>query len=277
MEHYTLRNGYSLPTMCIGLNRMDAQTMLSVVRGAMDSGIKFFDTARDYGNEPVVGKVLQKVISERGLCREDIFITTKIGNGQQTTGNLWAEIDKSLRNLRTDYVDVWLLHWPVPQYYIDSYSQMLKIMESGKVRSIGMANVQIRHLHQLQSVTGTLPHIVQIEHHPFRTEVDFLAFCRTNFIQVAAYSPLCFMIPKLKNNPCLQEIASRYGKTIGQVVLRWHLQHNVIPVFRSTNPLRFKENTDILDFTLSEEDMNKIFLLNENFKFIPESLHCPGY
>lgn len=134
---------------------------------------------------------------------------------------------------------------------------MLKIMESCKIRSIGIANVQIRHLHQLQSVTRTLPHIVQIEHHPFHMEVDFLAFCRTIFIQVAAYSPLCFMIPKLKNNTCLQEIASHYGKTISQVVLRWHLQHNVIPVFRSTNLFRFKENTDIFDFTLSEEDMDK--------------------
>ncbi|MGN0865518.1 MAG: aldo/keto reductase [Akkermansia sp.] len=126
-------------------NWMDYRTMKRVVSAGLRIGYRAFDTARDYANEPVVGQVLRECLQEQGLCREDIFITTKIGNSQQQEGNIEKEIDISLRNLQTDYVDCWLMHWPYPVYYIDTYHKMEKVYRSGKARAIEMANFHLRH------------------------------------------------------------------------------------------------------------------------------------
>ena len=187
------------------------------------------------------------------------------------------EIIKSLKNLQTEYLDIWLLHWPVPDYYIDNFREMKRIMEDGLVKAIGLANPRVRHLKKLYEETGITPQVIQIEHHPFRLSKDILDYCEEHHIQVEAYSPLCFMIEKLRENPVLKGIALKYRKSLGQVVLRWHYQHNIIPVFRSEKPTRFKENAAIFDFDLSHEDMERIYNLDEDYKFIPESLHCLGY
>lgn len=277
MQTHKLNNGYNLPVMCVGTNRMDLSKLVPILNGALDAGISFFDSARDYGNEPQVGEALQTVLSERGFKREDVCITTKVGNGQQTSNDMYHEIELSLRNLRTEYVDLWMLHWPLPGYYIENMRQMVEIMKSGKVKAIGLANPRVRHLKKLYDETGITPQVIQIEHHPFRLSKDILTYCEDHKIQVEAYSPLCFMIGKLRENPVLIEIAKKYGKSLGQIVLRWHYQHHIIPVFRSEKPTRFKENVGIFDFELSQDDMNMIFALDEDYKFIPESLHCLGY
>lgn len=277
MEKVILKNGWKLPVICVGTNRMDAVKMQSVMRGALEAGIRFFDSARDYGNEPVVGEVLSQLMSHLNIGRSEVFITTKVGNTQQLKGNMAHEIEVSLKNLHTDYVDAWFLHWPYPNLYEENLLQMYKLREQGKARAIGLANPRVRHLQRLVDLGIPLPDVIQIEHHPFRLSQDILDFCILHHIQVEAYSPLCFMIEKIRENEVLENIAVRHNKSLGQIVLRWHYQHHVIPVFRSEKPNRFMENVDIFDFELSGEEMQMINSLDEEYKFIPESLHCPGY
>ena len=278
MEKFTLNNGVQLPVLSIGTNRMNEKKLEIILGAAIEAGITFFDTARDYGNEKAVGEAIKNVCKNKSIKRKNIFITTKVGNSQQLRKNMFSEIEESLRNLQTDYIDLWMLHWPYPDFYIDNYHQMEKILESGKVKAIGIANCQERHLRKLlDSSIKYIPMVIQIEHHPLKISHELLQYCKKQGIVVEAYSPFCFMIDKIRKNDVLLLLAEKYHKTLGQIVLRWHYQHQILPVFRSENPNRFKENTNIFDFSISDEDMEKINSLDEDFKFIPESLHCPGY
>lgn len=256
---------------------MDRQLLNVVVPAAINAGFRFFDSAQAYGNEGIVGAAIKAAIAAYGLSRDEIFITTKVDNSRQLGRDMRRELDNSLRQLQMDYVDLWLQHWPCPGYFIDNFRQMADLLASGRVKSIGIANPRIRHLQELYDTTGLLPHVIQIELHPFRQVPELLSFCKMHGIQVAAYSPLCFMVDRLKRNPLLVELGSKYGKSVGQIVLRWHLQRGVLPVFRSEKATRFAENANIFDFVLGADDMNRIATLDEDYKFIPESLHCPGY
>jgi diketogulonate reductase-like aldo/keto reductase len=277
MERRHLNNGYSIPVIATGTNRMNYDQLYQIIKGALSAGLSHFDSARDYGNEKQVGQALYDVMQESSIARSDLFVTTKVGNSQQVAKNMRREIEQSLLNLQTDYIDIWLLHWPQPDCFIENIKQMNQIMQEGLVKAIGIANPRVRHLELLKKETGIVPQVIQIEHHPFRLSRDILEYCNENQICVQAYSPLCFMIDKLKENVVLKQIAAKYGKSLGQIVLRWHYQHGIVPVFRTTNPKRFKENVDIFDFEINKEDMNAIFSLDEDFKFIPESLHCFAY
>lgn len=278
MKYMTLSNGIEMPTIIMSTNHMDYNKMKEVVMAGLKIGYRAFDTARDYFNEPIVGQVLKECLTVLGLKREDIFITTKIGNSQQEEGNIGEQIEISLHNLQTDYIDCWMMHWPYPDKYIETYHKMEKVYRSGKVRSIGMANFRIRHFKKLwEAGIDITPHCVQFEHHPLRTADDIFEFCTANNIAVQAYSPLCRIIPAIKNSPVLNAIAKRTGRTIGQVILRWHYQHQSVPCFLSTNPIRLKENFNIEDFELTQEDMMQIHALDEDYKYHLESASCPGY
>lgn len=267
-----------IPSLIMSTNHMDYEKMKEVVTAGLRIGYRAFDTARDYQNEPVVGQVLKECLAETGISREEIFITTKIGNSQQAEGNIEEQIDISLRNLQTDYVDCWMMHWPYPDYYPQTYRLMEKVYRSGKARAIGMANFRLRHFkHLWQSGIDITPHYVQFEHHPLRTADDILAFCREHHITVQAYSPLCRMISPVKDSPILKSIAERTGKSVAQVILRWHLQHGSIPCFLSTNAKRLEENFNIWDFELTSEDMTLIHSLDQDYKYHLESASCPGY
>lgn len=267
-----------IPSLIMSTNHMDYEKMKEVVTAGLRIGYRAFDTARDYQNEPVVGQVLKECLAETGISREEIFITTKIGNSQQAEGNIEEQIDISLRNLQTDYVDCWMMHWPYPNYYPQTYRLMEKVYRSGKARAIGMANFRLRHFkHLWQSSIDITPHYVQFEHHPLRTADDILAFCREHHIAVQAYSPLCRMISPVKDSPILKSIAERTGKSVAQVILRWHLQHGSIPCFLSTNAKRLEENFNIWDFELTSEDMTLIHSLDQDYKYHLESASCPGY
>lgn len=273
-----LNNGVEMPPIIVSTNWMDYPTMKKVVSSALKIGYRAFDTARDYGNEHIVGRVLQECIHELGINREELFITTKIGNSQQISGNIEEQIDISLRNLRTEYVDCWLMHWPYPDYYIKTYHKMEKVYNQGKTRAIGMSNYLLRHYNKLWDAGFDIkPHCVQFEHHPLRTAVDILDFCTANEIAVQAYSPLCRMIDQLRFSPVLLQIATRVGKTVGQVILRWHYQHKSAPCFKSLNPIRLEENFNIWDFELTEDDMSLINSMNQNYKYHLESASCPGF
>ena len=273
-----LSNGVEMPSIIMATNWMDYPQLKEVVKAGMKIGYRAFDTARDYGNEPIVGRVIKECLEELGIKRDEIFITTKIGNGQQKMGNIEDQIDISLRNLQTDYVDCWLMHWPYPDYFVDTYHKMEKVYKTGKVKAIGMANYHVRHFEQLwKEGFDIAPHCVQFEHHPMRSANDIFEFCRSHNIAVQAYSPLCRMIDAIKKSSILNEIANKKGKTIGQVILRWHYQHRSVPCFKSLKPKRLAENFDIWDFELTQEEMAAINSMDCDYKYHLESASCPGF
>lgn len=278
METIRLSNGTGMPCMVMSTNYMNYQLMKKVVTAGFQCGFRAIDTARDYGNEDIVGRVISECMRELGIPREEIFITTKIGNSQQALGNIGAQIDISLRNLRTDYVDLWLMHWPYPDYYIDTYREMEKVYYTGKVHAIGMANYRLRHFERLFNAgIEVTPHCTQYECHPIRTADGILSFCQMKNIAVQAYSPICRMIPEIQNSRCLKSIADKYHKTIAQIVLRWHIQRGTVPVFKTSRPERLKENIDIFDFELTEDEIYNISSLDQDYKYHLESASCPGY
>lgn len=278
MQNIKFHNGIEMPPIIMSTNWMDYPTMKKVVLAGLKIGYRAFDTARDYGNEHIVGRVLKECLKELGIKREEIFITTKIGNSQQKLGNIPEQIEISLNNLQTDYVDCWLMHWPYPDYYIDTYHKMEEVYKTGKVHAIGMANYHVRHFEKLFAAGIEItPHCVQFEHHPMRIADDIIAFCREHQIAVQAYSPLCRMIEPIKNSPILKAIAERTGKTIGQVILRWHYQHESVPCFKSLKPKRLEENFNIWDFELTQEDMAAIHSMDCDYKYHLESASCPGF
>ena len=278
MNTIQLSNGVNMPCMVMSTNWMGYPMMKNVVSAGLKLGFRAFDTARDYGNEHVVGRVMQECLKEQGLKREEIFITTKIGNGQQVLGNIDEQIEISLKNLHTDYVDLWLMHWPYPDYFVDTYHKMEKVYKSGKVKAIGMANYRLRHFKTLEEAGFEItPHCVQYECHPMRTADDILNYCRRNNIGVQAYSPLCRMIPEIMSSDILRNLAYKYQKTIGQIILRWHIQRGTVPVFKSTKPERLAENIDVFDFRLTDDEVLQISSLDCDYKYHIESASCPGY
>lgn len=278
MKKIVFNNGVEMPLIIQTTNWMDYQTMKRLVKAGLKIGYRAFDTARDYGNEDIVGKVLKECLKELGLQREDIFITTKIGNGQQAEGNIDEQINISLKNLQTDYVDLWMMHWPFPNHYVKTWHKMEKVYQSGKVRSIGMANYQIRHFeHLFHDGVDINPHCVQMELHPLHTAKETVKYLKDRDIAIQAYSPLCRMIPKIRDNQSLKDLAAMKGQTVGQIVLRWHIQNQTAPVFKSLKTSRLEENYGCFGFSLTNEEMNLISSLNEDFKYHLESASCPGY
>lgn len=286
MQKKILRNNYALPPIMMGTAICDLKGKTKVLQKKVADTIRFvandnrvgFDTARDYANESLLGDIFHSLISNNIVSRDNIFITTKVGNGQQYSKNMFQELELSLRALRVDYIDLWLLHWPLPEYYIENWKQLCEIYKSGKVKAIGIANCRERHILELEKAgVDILPHVIQIEYHPFRTVPTMIEMCKQRNIQIEAYSANCLMLPFVRNNSTLKSLADKYNKTITQIIMRWHVQQDVIPIFRSMNPLHITENLNVFDFELEEEDMQKIFNLNIDYKFHPESLNCPGY
>lgn len=275
-----LSNGILMPCMSIGTNWMDYDELYPVVRAGIEAGFRSIDTARDYGNENVVGLVIKDVLRDLGMKREEIFITTKIGNSQQIRGNIEEQLEISLKNLRTDYIDLWLMHWPYPDYYIETWKKMELIYNNGNgpVKSIGVANFQERHFKKLfaESVK-IIPMVNQMEYHPLRTACSLKDFMREHLIVLEAYAPLCRLVSPLKDASIFKRLQAKYNKSVGQIILRWHIQQESIPVFKSYKPSRFKENIDIFNFELADNEMEEINALNIDYKYHLESASCPGY
>lgn len=281
MNSITLANGVRMPFMAIGTNWMNYEELYPIVKAGLLAGFRAIDTARDYGNEPVVGAVIKDVLKDLDMKRSDIFLTTKIGNGQQRLGNISEQLEMSLKNLKTEYIDLWLMHWPYPDYYIQTWREMTKLYtKTDKVRAIGVANYQIRHFEKLISsnVSSIVPMVNQMEYHPLRTVSDLKEYMRNHNIKLQAYAPLCRCVPELKESPIINGLSRKYNKSLGQIILRWHIQQNdIMPIFKSYKPTRFKENMDIFDFELTQEEMDDIFSLNIDYKYHLESASCPGY
>jgi len=253
-----LNNGIKMPWLGFGTWQIkDGQEVENSVRSALEIGYRSIDTAAVYGNERGVGKAIR----ESGIPREDIFLTTKVWNDVQRERRTLAAFEESLERLETDYVDLYLIHWPVEGYSQGTWQVMEEIYQSGRAKSIGVSNFLVHHLEDLLAECHIVPSVNQVEFHPFLVQPELLKFCQSHKIQVEAWSPL--MSGQIFTVQAVQSLAEKYQRTPAQIALRWDLQHEVVTIPKSTHPHRIAENSQIFDFELSQEDMNLLDALDE--------------
>ncbi|KDE50166.1 aldo/keto reductase [Geobacillus sp. CAMR5420] len=261
----TLHNGVKMPWVGLGVYKVkEGEEVRSAVRTALEIGYRHVDTAAFYENEEGVGRAIR----ESGIPREQVFVTTKVWNTDQGYETTLKAFDKSLKKLGFDYVDLYLVHWPVKGKYKETYKALEKLYKDGYVRAIGVSNFHIHHLQDVLAECEIKPMVNQVEYHPRLTQKELLTFCRENGIQLEAWSPL--MRGEILSEPTIVDIGRKYGKTPAQVVLRWDLQHGVVTIPKSVTPARIKENADIFDFSLTDEEMKQIDALNLNKRVGPD-------
>jgi diketogulonate reductase-like aldo/keto reductase len=258
----TLNDGVQMPWLGLGVwKSKDGVEVTHAVRTAIDAGYRSIDTAAIYGNEEGVGRA----IKECSVPRSELFITTKLWNKGHTYKSTLVACEESLRKLGLDYLDLYLIHWPVGTEYQEQWRAFAQLQKEGKVRSVGVSNFQIHHLKDLISSSSVIPAVNQVELHPLLTQQPLLDFCGEHGIQPVAWSPL--MQGHFRELPQLDELAKHYGKSVPQVILRWNLQKGIITIPKSVKKQRMVENADIFDFWLSKEHMLQIDALNENRRF----------
>jgi diketogulonate reductase-like aldo/keto reductase len=260
-----LNNGVTMPWLGFGVFRInDGMDVERAVSYALEIGYRSIDTATVYRNERGVGNAIR----ESSIPREEIFLTTKVWNDDQRGMRTLAAFEESLKRLETDYVDLYLVHWPVKGFYKKTWEEMEKIYQSGRARAIGVSNFQVHHLEDILQDSQTIPSVNQVEFHPLLIQADLLKFCQSHKIQVEAWSPL--MEGQIINEPVVQKLAKKYHKTPAQIVLRWDLQHEVVTIPKSTHFNRIVENAQIFDFNLSLSDMNMLDGLDEGKRVGPD-------
>ncbi|TCT18014.1 diketogulonate reductase-like aldo/keto reductase [Melghiribacillus thermohalophilus] len=260
----TLHNGVKMPWVGLGVYKMkNDQEVVNAVKSALEIGYRSIDTAQFYDNEEGVGQA----IKESGIPREEIFVTTKIWNTHQGYDLTLKTFEKSLEKLGMDYVDLYLVHWPVPGKYKETWKALEHLYEQKKVRAIGVSNFLIHHLEDLFQEAEIKPMVNQVEFHPQLFQKDLLNFCNEHQILLEAWSPLAR--GKYFGDPVLQELSQKYGKTPAQIMLRWDVQHGVVTIPKSTHVQRQKENADIFDFELTEEEMKALDGLNQDKRVGP--------
>ncbi|XAH89955.1 aldo/keto reductase [Bacillus paramycoides] len=265
----TLHNGVEMPWFGLGVFKVeDGPELVEAVKSAIKAGYRSIDTAAIYGNEKAVGEGIRAGIKEAGISREDLFITSKVWNSDQGYETTLAAYEESLKKLELDYLDLYLVHWPVEGKYKDTWRALETLYKEKRVRAIGVSNFQIHHLQDVLADAEMKPMINQVEYHPRLTQKELQAFCKEQGIQMEAWSPL--MQGQLLDNETLQEIAHKYGKTTAQIILRWDLQNEVVTIPKSTKEHRIIANADIFNFELTKEDMEKIDALNENHRVGPD-------
>ncbi|MBD3106973.1 aldo/keto reductase [Bacillus sp. AGMB 02131] len=269
-DTFTLHNGVKMPGFGLGVYKTaDGEEVINAIKYAVKAGYRAIDTAALYFNEDGVGEGIKQC----GLPREEIFVTTKVWNSDQGYDATLAAFEKSRKKLDVDYVDLYLIHWPVKEKYKETWRAMEELYRSGKVRAIGVSNFHQHHLEDLMTTAKIKPMVNQIELHPMLSQVGLRDYCHSQNIAVTAWSPLAK--GRLMEDPVLVEIAKRHNKTVAQVILRWHVQNGVIVIPKSTHEHRIVENADIFDFTLDEADMKAINALNINERLgqNPDNFH----
>ena len=258
LQSTTLNTGAGMPWLGLGVHKMgDDATTTTAVRTAIELGYRSIDTASLYGNERGVGEGVRS----SGVDRKDLFVTTKLWNTDMRADRQREAFAESLERLGLEYVDLYLLHWPIAGKEVASWQVLTELLESGRVKAIGVSNFMVPHLDRLRAESGIVPAVNQIEYHPYLQSRELLAVCRERGIQVEAWSPL-MAGGRLLHEPVLTEIAARHGKTVAQVVLRWDLQSGVVTIPKSKRPERMRENAAVFDFELSPAEMRAIAALD---------------
>jgi len=263
-----LNNGQKIPQFGFGVFLVKPDETTAAVMHALQAGYRHIDTAEMYGNEAEVGAA----ISRSGLGRKEIFVTTKLNNGEHRPDDARAALEQSLEALGSDYVDLFLIHWPLPTRYdgdfVSTWRTLEEFYRDGRARSIGVSNFQPHHLRRLHEECEIRPAVNQIEVNPYLTQDEVRRFCADHEIAVEAWSPLAR--GNALSDPTIDDIARRVGKTPAQVILRWHIERGDIVFPKSVTPARIKENIDIFDFELTGEDVEAISALNRNERTGPD-------
>jgi diketogulonate reductase-like aldo/keto reductase len=255
-----MNDGRGIPTLGLGVWQAAGSTCYDAVRAALELGYRHIDTARVYGNEREVGRALR----DSGVAREDVFVTTKLWNADQGFDSALAACRKSLADLGMEWVDLYLVHFPVSKRRQESWRALEQLRSEGLARSIGVSNYTTRHLSELLSTCRTPPALNQVEMHPFLAQRELRAFCGLHSIVVEAYSPLAH--GERIDDARIGAIASRHERTNAQVMIRWALQHDTVVIPKSVRRERLAENLDVLGFELSSEDMASLDALDEGYR-----------
>ncbi|MDF2678857.1 MAG: glyoxal reductase [Brevibacillus sp.] len=265
----TLYNGVKMPWLGLGVFKVEeGPELVEAVRAAIRHGYRSIDTAAIYGNEEGVGEGIRLGMKDAGITREDLFVTSKVWNADLGYESTLAAYETSLKKLGLDYLDLYLIHWPVEGKYKEAWRALETIYKEGRVKAIGVSNFHVHHLQDLMKDAEMKPMVDQVEYHPRLTQKELQAFCGENSIQMEAWSPL--MQGQLLDHPVLKEIADSHQKSIAQVIVRWDLQNGVVTIPKSTKEHRIVENADVFNFELSAEDMAKIDALNEGVRVGPD-------
>ncbi|MGW5879140.1 aldo/keto reductase [Nocardiopsis terrae] len=267
MQHVTLNNGLTMPQLGFGVWQVPDDEAHSAVTTALEVGYRSIDTARIYDNEKGTGRA----IAESGVAREDIFLTTKLWNDDQGYDRALKAFDASLERLGTDYVDLYLIHWPTPERdtYVDTWKALERIHAEGRAKAIGVSNFTAGTLKRLVAETEVVPAINQIELHPYFAQSGMRAANGAEGVLTEAWSPLG-QGKGLLEDPVLVELGTKHGKSAAQVVLRWHLQLGNVVIPKSVTPSRIRENFDVFDFELTAEDMERIGSLDRGGRIGPD-------
>lgn len=265
----TLNNGTKMPWFGLGVFKVEeGPELVNAVKVAIKHGYRSIDTASIYGNEEGVGQGIREGIKEAGISREELFVTSKVWNSDLGYEATLEAYETSLKKLGLEYLDLYLIHWPVEGKYKDAWRALETLYKEGKVRAIGVSNFHVHHLEELLKDADIKPTINQVEYHPLLSQQAVRAFCKEQNIQLEAWSPL--MQGQLLLHPVLEELAKKYNKSIAQIILRWDLQNGVITIPKSTKEHRIIENASIFDFQLNEADMEQINRLNEDKRVGPD-------
>jgi 2,5-diketo-D-gluconate reductase A len=254
----TLNNGVQIPQLGFGVYKVSTDDIVPAVQHALEVGYRHIDTATLYGNEAGVGRAVR----ESGIAREELFVTTKLWNDDQGHDAALKAFDTSLDQLGLDYVDLYLIHWPVPSrgLYVETWKALEQIAADGRARAIGVSNFQPEHLRRLQAETGIVPAVNQVELHPSFTQTDLVEVHRELGIATEAWAPLGRAHDL--DDPTVRGIADRLGRTPAQVVLRWHLQLGHVAIPKSVTPERIAANFDVFGFELGDGDVAAISALD---------------
>ena len=264
IETVLLNNGIEMPVLGLGTYRIGRsdEEVYRAVRSGLDAGYRHIDTASLYLNESPVGKAIR----ESGISRSEIFVTTKLWGSDVLKDNVPGAFETSLRNLGLDYLDLYLVHWPVKGRLRSTWEQMEAIHRSGRARSIGLSNHLIHHVEEVLKEATVAPVVNQVELHPYLLQDDLATYCREHGIELQAWSPLGSNKIPLLGEQVLKEIGDRYNKSPAQIVLRWHLDKGVVPIPKSSLPNRQEENLQVFDFQLRGEEVDRIDTLNRGHR-----------
>ncbi len=263
-DKVALRNGIVMPRLGLGLYlSKEGEEVERAVLAALETGYRSFDTAEVYHNETGVGKALRA----GGVPREEYFVTTKVWNANQGYASTLKAFENSRKRLGVNYIDLYLIHWPVAEKYAGTWRALEKLYREGYVRAIGTSNFQIRHLEEVMRQFEIVPMVNQVELHPLLTQIPLRSFCGENGIQIESWRPL--LKGKLDYD-VLSGLAKKYHKTPAQIAIRWQLQQEIVVIPKSVQAERIKENAGVFDFSLAAEDMVAIAAMNENRRLGPD-------
>ncbi|WP_298320108.1 aldo/keto reductase [uncultured Aquimarina sp.] len=262
---FRLHNGIDMPYFGLGVYLSDNdREVVNAIQWALDTGYRHIDTASIYKNEEGVGKAIR----QSNVLREEIFVVSKVWNSDQGYESTLKAFDKSLERLQLDYLDLYLIHWPVEGKYIETWKALEKLYKDGKIKAIGVSNFMQHHLEDLIENSEIIPMVNQMEFHPYLVQQDLIDFCNKYKIRYEAWSPM--MQGKIFKLSILDNLAKKYNKTVAQIVLRWNLQKGVITIPKSAKKERIISNADLFNFELSQEDVTYIDSLDRNQRTGPD-------